>query len=82
MLRLFLIPCAASKKMMIRSILKIWLQQKEREEMKTEIFNGGVDGVAAVEEETEQPWTNITATSGNANNFSIIGSHNILSFAI
>lgn len=81
MLRLFLIPCAASKKMMIRSILKIWLQ-KEREEMKTEIFNGGVDGVAALEEETEQPWTNITATSGNANYFSIISSHNILSFTI
>ena len=35
----------------------------------TEIFDGGVDGVATAEKETDQPGTDVAAAAGDAHHF-------------
>lgn len=46
------------------------MKNKREREMRTEIFDGGVDGVAAVEEETDQPRSDVATASGDANHLS------------
>jgi hypothetical protein len=38
----------------------------------TKILNGGVDGVAAVEKETDEPGSNAAAASGDAHHFTLL----------
>lgn len=52
-------------------------ENKDEEEKKkeTEVFDGGVDSVAAVEEELNEPWPNVAAAACYTHHFSFSLAH-------